>query len=130
MAVLKEAKNKACPAFRDGRVYLLEFLEWYFSRDERGIIDTAQEKARILQAERKAAERENAVAEGQLHSVAEVESIVWRECLLPLRADLLGMPAALGPRCVDAAAAGEVLQGWVDGTLMKIGKKQAEGGGG
>jgi hypothetical protein len=86
--------------------------------------DLKRERTLRARADRIKAERENAVAESQLHSKDEIEILIWQNLLLPLRAELLSIHRTLAPKCTDAEASAEVLQTWVDETLKKINAAQ------
>ena len=81
-------------------------------------------RAKLARAELSKIERENALAEGQLHSLENVQRILWDDCLSPLRTSLLNMPQAIAPQCVDPAAAKAALDSFVMETLAKIAPAQ------
>jgi hypothetical protein len=82
--------------------------------------DLKMERTRRERAEAEKIERENAQANKELHSISEVEKVVWHNCLMPLRIELNLAARSLGPLCVDPKSAEEAIQGWVDSTLRKI----------
>jgi hypothetical protein len=75
---------------------------------------------RKVNADAIARETKNAIASGQLHCKADITKAIWTECLQPLRAELLSMPQAIGPRCVNPAEAEAALHDFLESALKKI----------
>jgi hypothetical protein len=77
-------------------------------------------RAKLARAELSKLERENAVAEGRLHSLENIQSIIWKDLLSPLRSELLNLPTTLGPRCTSAEESTQLIKTWVESTLAKF----------
>lgn len=101
VAVLRDAKKNGCPAFRFSKIYLIEFLQWHFTRKYPvDVIDVPAEQAKIIRLQRLKLEREKLIAEKTLVSRPEVEEELW-QMLGPFRNDLL----ALHDHRIDAVLA-------------------------
>ncbi len=62
--VLKKAKRDGCPAFKSNRVFVGEFLEWFFAQGEE--IKSVDPKSRLMIAQAEKVELENKVRKRDL----------------------------------------------------------------
>ena len=106
--VLKAAKDQGCPAFKFSRVYIGEFIPWYFAQKSDVIgkgINYERERLMKEQADEKS--RENAIADKLIHTREAVESELWENGLAAVRAAWLVYPKTAGARLkAELAAAG------------------------
>lgn len=118
--VLASAKAAGCPAFRAGRVYLGEFLAWYFNTgsDGEALRDWRDEK---LKFEAKLAEQEFQTKAGTLVEFEEALAIT-REVLLPIRQCWLALPNTLASKCnpTDPEHARAALEEWVYSAMKLV----------
>ena len=61
--------------------------------------DKQAAKIRLDTAMAEKVERENRLAEKELCALADVEKIIWDDCLLPLRQSLEALPASVSIQC-------------------------------
>ena len=85
--------------------------------------EVAQARKALAEAEEK--ERENRLAERELMVVADVERIVWEQCLLPLKQSIDALPATLASQCNpdNPQLALGVLENWKEQVKKQIKEK-------
>ena len=76
--------------------------------------------ARQANARAEQLEMENKVQRKELLDLAQVEKIVWTDCLSPLRTEILNLASQVAPLCQDQDTAHKALSQWADSTLAKI----------
>lgn len=77
LAALKSAKARGCPAFRGTRVYLTDFIPWWFRQDGgTGTLDLLTERARETKARADKIELQNAVARRTLLQREDVQRFI------------------------------------------------------
>jgi len=103
--VLRAAKSAGCPAFRACRVYFAEFLVWYFQNSGEVGKGLNFERERLTREQADELARENALAEGRLHTLESVESIVWEQGLALVREAWTNYPKTCGLKLRSILAA-------------------------
>ena len=86
--------------------------------------DAALTRKALAEADR--IEREEKEARKELVNLAEVEKVVWQDCLMPLRTELEQMPRSLCAMCnpQDQDTAQKVLEQWVEKVKANIREKK------
>lgn len=123
--VLSWAKKEGCPAFRGSRVYLLEFLQWYFNRDRQQSDPDARLKlAKTVRAEELAEQEKINTAKLKEELMPKADAV--RDCTRyasNLRGKLVAIPrsAALPVSLLREPAEIEAkLMEFINGALREI----------
>ena len=99
LSVLRSAKRAGCPAFRNTRVFLLEFVAWYFSRKTKGdteVIDLEYERGRETRGRADLIQIEKAKLQNLLYESDEVDALI-AAAFVPNRQMWTALPT-LAPR--------------------------------
>jgi hypothetical protein len=119
LAALKSAKARGCPAFRGTRVYLTDFIPWWFRQDGgTGTLDLLTERARETKARADKIELQNSVARRKLIPREDVQHFIV-STYAPVREQVLAMPSVMAPRVnpTDPEHARRHLEEWGDWML-------------